>query len=283
MLANSPIQDGDSVSPWQGIMTLRVFMADDEPLALSRLAALLSAMPDVEIVGTARDGNEAAEEIRRLRPDLVFLDVRMPGQGGIALARSLQALPGLELIFVTAFDQFALEAFDVDAVDYLLKPVEANRLSTALIRARRRKAQGVGRDESPQVAPASSGALDGFWLPHRDGSVWVGMNTIDWIEAARDYVLLHTANHSHMLRATMGSLERQIDPATMVRVSRSAFVRRAAVARVVRQGSAGYVVVLRDDTVVRVGTTFVRSVEEAFHRSDEQHGAGASARPRVEA
>lgn len=246
-------------------MTLRIFLADDERLALARLVAMLETDPDVRIVGTASDGEEAASEIERLRPDLAILDVRMPKQSGLALARALQHSPDIELIFVTAFDQFAVEAFDLDAVDYLLKPVEADRLATALARARRRR-----KLAAPTPAPAAEegtskeSGLDGFWLPHRDRPVWLPMESINWIEAARDYVLLHTAQRSHMMRATMSSLQEQLDAQIILRVSRSAFVRLDAVRRVTRQGSAGYVAVLCDGAVIRVGTTFAPMVLEAL-------------------
>lgn len=244
-------------------MTLRIFLADDERLALARLVAMLETDPDVRIVGTASDGEEAASEIERLRPDLAFLDVRMPKQSGLALARALQHSPDIELIFVTAFDQFAVEAFDLDAVDYLLKPVEADRLATALTRARRRRTP-VAPAPAAEESTSKQGGLDGFWLPHRDRPVWLPMESINWIEAARDYVLLHTAQRSHMMRATMSSLQEQLDAQIILRVSRSAFVRLDAVRRVTRQGSAGYVAVLCDGAVIRVGTTFAPMVLEAL-------------------
>lgn len=247
-------------------MTLRVLLADDEPLALQRLTALLSTETDVAIVGRAEDGDEAAALIAAERPDLVFLDIRMPKQGGLALARSLIDDSSVEVVFVTAFDHFASEAFDLDAVDYLLKPVKASRLSIALDRARRRRAAQpapLAPAKAPEPAPPSPSALAGFWLPHRDGSFWVPIDTIDWIEAAGDYVILHTPRRSHILRSTMDAIQTQLGAEIVVRVSRSAFVRRDAVARVVRQG-AGLVVVLHDRTAVRVGSTFAKMTAATF-------------------
>jgi len=243
---------------------MRILIADDEPLALVRLQALLAEIDDVEIVGTARDGEDAASQIAALKPDLALLDIRMPRQSGLALARALAETSSVEVIFVTAFDHFASQAFEVDAVDYLLKPVEPQRLAIAIDRARRRRKPGG----SGAVEPATDGAVlsssasnEGFWVPGRDGLVRVALSSIDWIEAARDYVLLHTTSRSHMLRSTMDAIQKQMDPDVMARVSRSAFVRRDAVSEVTRLGRTGYVIVLHDGTPVRVGATYARTVE----------------------
>lgn len=235
---------------------MRVLIADDEPLALSRLQTLLAGVEGVEIVGLAHDGEEAAAKIEALKPDLALLDIRMPRQSGMSLARALKSVPGTEVAFVTAYDHFAAQAFEVDAVDYLLKPVEPARLEIAIARARRRQA-GVAPEAAPQSPPAVEGGYaEGFWVPGAQGLVRVDLGQIDWIEAARDYALLHTSTRSHIVRTTMSALQTQLDPEVMVRVSRSAFVRRAAVARVSRQGGSGLIVVLHDGTPVRVGGTY---------------------------
>lgn len=233
---------------------MRVLIADDEPLALSRLQTLLTGIEDVEVVGLAQDGEEAAAKIEALKPDLALLDIRMPRQSGMALARALDNGAGTEVAFVTAYDHFAAQAFEVDAVDYLLKPVEPARLAVAIARARRRRA-GVAPERATPSAPAQEGYVDCFWTPGAQGLVRVDIGQIDWIEAARDYALLHTSTRSHILRTTMSALQAQLDPEVMVRVSRSAFVRRGAVTRVSRQGGS-LIVVLHDGTPVRVGGTY---------------------------
>ncbi|PLR22612.1 DNA-binding response regulator [Caulobacter zeae] len=243
---------------------MKILLADDEPLALVRLRTLLADLPGVEVVGEARDGEEAADLIEALRPDLALLDIRMPKQSGMSLARALSRDPEVEVIFVTAFDHFALQAFEVDAVDYLLKPVEIDRLATALDRARRRRS---GDGQAPQLAVDGEAATEAsgcIWAPHRDGLVRVPISTIDWIEASRDYVLLHTPTRSHIVRATMDSLAGQLGEGAMVRVSRSAFVRQTAVAQINRQGRTGSVVILKDGTAVRVGVTYARAVATIF-------------------
>lgn len=247
-------------------MHLRVLLADDERLAIQRLQRLLEALPDVEIVGSACDGEEAATEIARTRPDLVFLDIRMPKQSGLPLARSLRNVPTTDVIFVTAFDHFALEAFDADAVDYLLKPVEADRLAVALEKARRRRAATSAPPEQPSAEPPvrDDGYLDGFWVDTRKGRIWAALSAIRWIEAARDYVILHTDTGSHLMRSTMEGLEQQVTARGFIRVSRSAYVQRAAIEGLYRQGSYSKVVTLADGSVVPVGVSFVSAVKETL-------------------
>lgn len=245
-------------------MTLRVLLVDDEPLAIQRLQGLLVEMPGIDIVGSAGDGEEAASEIARLAPDLVFLDIRMPKQGGLPLARSLKSLPTTEVIFVTAFDHFALEAFEADAVDYLLKPVESDRLEAALAKARRRRAGAVAGHLDSAPAPRGDGFLDGFWVDRRRGRVWVPLAAIRWIEAARDYVILHTDTESYLMRSTMDALQEQIATRGFLRISRSAYVNVEHVSGVHKQGSYTTVVSMADGAVIRVGMSFMTRVREYF-------------------
>lgn len=254
---------------------LRVVLVDDEPLGLERLEAAFEGLTGAAVVGTARDGVEAAETIAALKPDLVILDIQMPGQDGIAVAAGLRAEPRPEVIFVTAFDHYAPAAFEVEAADYLLKPVKFERLRVAVERARRRREMrdGAGRAAELERAlaglraarrspAAATGASydDELWAPGRNGVVRVPVGSIDWIEAARDYVLLHTAVRSHILRATMASLEKRLDPREMLRVHRSAFVRPDAITALQRLGKGLYAVVLRDGTVVQVGPTYAEEL-----------------------
>lgn len=239
---------------------LRVVLADDEPLALKRLEGILSDIPGIVLAGIARDGDEAAAQVAALKPDLVLLDIRMPGQSGLSLARAFRDEPDIDVIFTTAFDQFALQAFELDAVDYLLKPVEAQRLSIAIDRVRRRRRES----DEPPVPARTEDDSSSIWVPYRDGSVRVDFASIDWIEAARDYALLHTSTRSHMLRATLDSLYEHAGPDNLVRVSRSAIVRPAAVTRVGRDGRGNLVLELYDGTAIRVGVTYTETVRVLF-------------------
>lgn len=241
---------------------LRVLLVDDEPLALDRLVALFRQLPEVEIVGTAGDGQEASQAIAALRPDLVMLDIQMPEKSGLAVAADLPVGERPELVFVTAFEQFAPDAFEVEATDYLLKPVRFDRLRHAVERAKRRRAL---QDAAATARPAASARPDtayddAIWVQVRNGSLRVPVETIDWIEAARDYVMLHTATRSHIHRATMGALQRRLDPAQLMRVHRSAFVRMSLVTGLQRHANGGMTLTVRDGASVQVGPSYVEAV-----------------------
>src|SRR5437763_7217397 len=155
---------------------LRTILVDDEPLGLERLAAFFKDIEGAEVVGTARDGREAAEKIEQLKPDLAILDIQMPEQNGLRVAATLPDGARPEVIFVTAFEQYAPDAFEVEAADYLLKPVRFDRLWQAVERAKRRKylRTMAGRAEAAEANAASSGEHeDGLWVPTRAGAVFV--------------------------------------------------------------------------------------------------------------
>lgn len=260
----------------------RVLLVDDEPLAISRLQAAFREMPDTDVVGVANDGETAAVAIRDLRPDLVILDVQMPGLDGVTVARTIDDSQETEVVFVTAFGRYATDAFEIDATDYLVKPVRFDRLRAAVAKARRRKhdrrvlqrtaeLEGViAGDLAPVAAePAAEPSRydSEIWVPGRGGLQRVATTDIVWIEASRDYVLLHTASRSHILRATMAALQDRLDPAIMLRVHRSAFVRRDAVARIIPAGKGLIALSLSDDTTVQVGPSYTRQVIAALRRS----------------
>ena len=247
---------------------MRVLIADDEPLALERLAFAFRDIDDVDVVGEARNGIEAAEKIAALSPDVVILDIQMPGRTGMAVAAALPVERRPEIIFVTAYEHFAADAFDVEAVDYLIKPVRLERLRQALERARRRR---IERAAAATVghAPSDAAVLQGdsdsdIVIPDPRGDRRVPIATIEWIEAAKDYVLIHTPVRSHMVRMTMSELERRLDPEMMLRVHRSAFVRRTAIKEVRRPGRGAISLVLEGDVVVTVGPSYIRTVDQAL-------------------
>ncbi|HEX8468869.1 MAG TPA: LytTR family DNA-binding domain-containing protein [Allosphingosinicella sp.] len=244
-------------------MTLRTLLVDDEPLALERLQVFFRDIAGTEVIGTARDGREAAEAIERLKPDLALLDIQMPEQNGLRVAATLPPEDRPEIIFVTAFEQYAPDAFEVEAADYLLKPVRFDRLWQAVERAKRRKHQRIlaGRAEAAP-GPHDPAREDGLWVPTRSGAVFVPIESIDWIEAQRDYVMLHTATRSHILRISMRALEDKLDPAQLMRVHRSAFARPANVVEVQRLGRTINALVLRDGAIVQVGPNYSRAVAQ---------------------
>jgi DNA-binding LytR/AlgR family response regulator len=239
-------------------------LVDDEPAALERLSALIGQIDDVEVVGQARDGREAAEAVGALCPDLVLLDIQMPERSGLAVAADLPQETRPEIIFVTAFEMYAPDAFEVEAADYLLKPVRFDRLRQAIERAKRRATirHAARRAIDVETAQTSVEEEDGFWVQTRRGHLRVPVAEIDWIEAAKDYVLLHTATRSHMHRTTMNALEERLNPADLIRVHRSAFVRPALVSEVAHLGKGLISLILRDGVSVQVGPSYANAVLE---------------------
>ncbi len=252
---------------------MRVFLVDDEPFAIRRLTLSLRDVPDVEIVGTASNGDAALVEIRRLRPDLAIVDVEMPGRTGIALAGALEKEDGPEIIFLTAFDRYASDAFSVEAIDYLLKPLKPERLHQALRRARRRQLEKHSfRAVSEPLAPIN-GALQEYGtdhprspsihIPDRHGGFDLPQSEVVWIEAAKDYALIHTHTRTLILRTTMSDLSDQLLPSIM-RVHRSAFVSANAVHHWLRSSKGLSSLVLTDGTEVQVGPSYVQTVKKSI-------------------
>ncbi len=254
-------------------MNMRVLIVDDEPLALERLRLCLSQTTGVEIVGEAADGDQAMDLIAELDPDLVLLDIQMPGRSGVAVARAVSRSLRPEVVFVTAFAEFAPEAFDLEAADYLLKPVRFDRVQEAIRRAARRlKLNGRASEleavlrttHSPQIEPPHDAYQSEIWIKQRDGFARVDVQQIRRIEAARDYVLIHTSMKTHILRITMGDLERRLDPGRILRVHRSAFVRLDTVRRVERNGRNLMRLHAEDGAVIDVGASYSKRVAAAL-------------------
>lgn len=250
---------------------MRVLLVDDEALALDRLRTLFADIEDVEVIGAANDGDQALAMIGAHAPDVVILDIQMPGRNGLRTAAAMDSEVRPEIIFVTAHEHYAPDAFEVDAADYLLKPVRFDRLRQAVNRARRRRemreqAEKSGKlIEEVEALKSKTGARQaddaGFWVPERNGHRWVPIDTIGWIEAARDYVLLHTDTRSHMLRATMSALEEKLQGSELMRVHRSAFVRPAKVAEV-RRANRSLTLVLDDGAHVQVGPSYADALTD---------------------
>ncbi|MFC0203461.1 LytR/AlgR family response regulator transcription factor [Novosphingobium soli] len=259
---------------------IRVLLVDDEPLALDRLKAAIRPIEGIAAIATAGDGPEALEAIATGAFDLLVLDIQMPGCSGMDVARHVAAMPAPpDIVFVTAFDRFAPQAFEVEAVDYLLKPVSFDRLRLAIERVKRRRASRDAEGRAAELdlvvralreearagaAPQGAAYEGGIWIPCRGGAVRVPVETIDWIEAARDYVLINTPTRSYILRATMTEVAGWLDPARFLRIHRSHIVKRAAVVSIDRPGKGVLRLVLSDGACLQVGPSYQTAVVEAL-------------------
>lgn len=268
--------------------TVRVLIVDDEPLARARLEDLVRAQPRAEVVGMASDGDEAVGAIRDLRPDLVFLDVQMPGKTGVEVVREVGAENMPITVFCTAYDQFALQAFELAAVDYLLKPYDDERFEQAFERARRMvELAEVGRlterlaallgarsaapvpDASPAtVVPSPSPAPPaGQWLERipvemRGQVRVVPVDEIEYVTASGPYAELHTSERGFVIRERMQALEERLDPARFLRIHRSVIVRLDRIDTLLRGGGGDYAVRLKSGVKLRVSRTRVEELEK---------------------
>jgi len=223
---------------------IRTLVVDDEPVARARVLSLLSDESDIEVIGECESGPQAISAIERTSPDLVFLDIQMPQMDGVALARTLgEAMPAV--VFVTAYDEYALRAFEVHALDYVLKPFSAERFKSAVMHARqhlsRRKTAGtreaVAAERRDRLVIKSSGRI-----------YFVRTHDIDWCEAAGNYVRLHVGPQTHLVRGTMGYIEAQLDPTQFVRVHRSTIVNADRIQELRSSFNGEYIITLHDKT-----------------------------------
>lgn len=247
-----------------GEPALKTLVVDDEPLATERLQLLLARLGGVDLVGTASDGEAACRMAEALHPDLLLLDIAMPGMDGIDVARKLgKAASRPAVVFVTAFDQFAVSAFEVEAVDYLVKPVDPKRLERALERARLHLSR---RTEGAPASAPIGGHLDEFWASDLTGLVRIRALDIDRISAERDYMRLHVGPRSWLIHHSMAALEEGLDPSAFVRLHRSAIVRRDFISGFQRNASGRWIARLADGTEQPVGRLYADCVREIAGR-----------------
>ena len=245
---------------------LKTLIVDDEPLAVERLQILCARVPGLQLVGTASDGEAALRLIEALEPDLVFLDIAMPGMTGIDVANVLEgraAAPAI--VFVTAFDQYAVAAFDAAAVDYLLKPVAPERLEKAVQRVAER--QRIAAEAPVDSAPSTSARYaQEFWVPNRGELARVAVADIERIEAERDYMRLHAGSRSWLIHETIGALEARLNPAEFIRLHRSTIVRRDRIMRLTHDGQGNWTAELSGGQQLRIGRTYLASVRASVTR-----------------
>jgi two-component system, LytTR family, response regulator len=241
---------------------IRALIADDEPLARSNLKMLLRRDPDVESVQECASGAEAVQEIRSARPNLVFLDVQMPECGGFDVLDRLKGERQPVIVFVTAYDAYALRAFDAGALDYLLKPFDDSRFQLAMLRAKQKIAlqENIAQQEPQRLALRSVGQVSYVQIPD-----------IDWVQAQDYYVCVHVGSKSHLLRRSITALQRELDPRTFCRIHRSTIVNLRRVRGLELGGQGEYQVLLEGGERLRVSRKFRKDLQARM-------GARSSAR-----
>jgi two-component system LytT family response regulator len=245
-------------------MNIRVLIVDDEPLARQGVALRLQHYPDIEVIGEASNGSEALEVIERRKPDLVFLDIQMPTLNGIEMMRKLPLQQHPFVIFLTAFDEYVMRAFEVHAIDYLLKPVDDARFSAALQHARRvlgnQGAAEYHQRMQQLLGPREPGTPQ---PPLRQLSVrrgkqvrFVAVEEIDWIEAQGDYAEIHVGTRTHLIRESLNVLDTRLDLARFLRIHRSAIVQINRIAHISTLPNRDCSVTLHNGTSLRVSRTY---------------------------
>ncbi len=244
---------------------IRILIVDDEPLARRGVRVCLQHVVDATIVGESATGREAIDQIRRLHPDLVFLDVQMPGMNGFEVLANIEPEHCPLIIFLTAYDEYALQAFTVHAIDYILKPIDDDRFSVALNSARKRLKEKnadvvVGQLkallESSQALASPSRYLERFTVKTGSRIQLIPAEEVDWIQASGDYVTIHAGKRTHLLRETLDSLERQLNPKDFVRIHRSTVVALKQVKELYSLPSRDSLVRLHDGTELRASRRY---------------------------
>jgi two-component system LytT family response regulator len=246
---------------------IRVVVADDQPVARERLVSLLAAEPGVELAGTAASGPEAVECIRHSAPDLVFLDLQMPGMDGFKVIEEIGIERMPPTVFVTAHDEYAVRAFEVQAIDYLLKPFGRHRFQSALARARRyleRERQGEMAGRLAELLQSGRRQPSGERLLVKSGGrvSFVEVDAIDWVEAEGNYVRLYAGDQVHLMRETMNGLIEKIGPQKFFRIHRSRIVNVNRVKELLIAGGGDYQVVLVDGTKLGLSRLYRDALQE---------------------
>lgn len=243
-------------------MRLTVLIVDDEPLAREGLQMLLSDDPEIAAVREAKNGREAVQCLREVRPDLVFLDVQMPEMDGFSVVREIGPEQMPAVVFVTAHDQYAIRAFEINAIDYLLKPVTAERFAQSLARAKARLRTSEPQQESRHILSlletiaSPPRYLKRMAVQSAGKTSFIGVEDVDWIRAAENYVELHVAQASHLLHVSMNALEKSLDPEAFVRIHRSLIVNLRRVKEIQPASHGEYVLALHNGVRLQSGRTY---------------------------
>lgn len=249
-------------------MTIRVVIVDDEDLARRGIRTRLERSGGAEVVAECRNGREAVDAIRRTSPDLVFLDVQMPGKNGFDVVQTIGSEFFPRVIFVTAHDRYAIRAFEIHAMDYLLKPIDDERFTLAFDRARQslelERDGDLGRRLKSMLGEAKSAeSLPSDRVVVRSGGrvVFVKISEIDWIEAAGDYITLHAGKKSWLMRETISAMESKLEPKGFARIHRSAMVNLERIAELRALDNGEFRVLLRDATELKMSRNYRHSLQ----------------------
>lgn len=241
------------------LQTLRTLIVDDEPLAIERLQILAGQQDGISLVGTASDGASALRMVDALAPDLLLCDIAMPDLNGLEVAAAIERLDNPPaIVFVTAFDRYAVAAFEVAEVDYLLKPVSPDRLTRAVSRVREwRAAERPSKQKSKWITE--------FWVQNRGEMLRIDAAQVDLIEAERDYMRLHVGARSWLIHQTIKSLEARMNPDQFMRIHRSKMIRRDGIVGLKHHGDGAWSVDLGEGGVHRIGRTYLHDVKAIMH------------------
>jgi len=251
-------------------MKIRTLIIDDESLARDRVKRFLRDEPDIQIIGECSDGKEAIAAIKREKPDLVFLDIQMPEKNGFEVIKSLNPEEAPTVIFVTAYDQYALQAFDVHALDYLLKPFTRERMHRAIARAREHmEHKSLGNLDERLLSliadlKSEKKYLERLVVKSIGRVFFLKVDEIDWIEAAGNYVKLHVGRDGHLIRETMNGIETKLDPDKFLRIHRSTVVNIDRIKELHPLFSGDYAVILRNGTELALSRNYRERFLELF-------------------
>jgi two-component system LytT family response regulator len=248
-------------------MSVTALLVDDEPLAREGLRILLARDPEVSAIHEARDGHEAVEAIRSLRPDLVFLDVQMPGMDGFAVVQEIGADAMPAVVFVTAHDKYAIQAFELNAFDYLLKPVTEERFAKALARSKARLRSNPVDDPNSRILSlletmaSPRHFLRRLAVRSAGKTIFVDVADVDWIEAAENYVQLHAGRAQHLLHVTMNTLEKSLDSELFLRIHRSVMVNVKRIKELEPVTHGEYVITLANGVRLQSGRIYTEKLK----------------------
>jgi two-component system LytT family response regulator len=256
------------------VNTIRTLIVDDEPLARERIKRFLAAEPDLELVGECAEGHEAVAAIRTLKPDLVFLDIQIPELDGFGVLKAIGIAQMPAVIFVTAYDRYALQAFDVNALDYLLKPYNRERFRKAVERARAQLSNGAKGELNERLLSLLENFkteqprhLERLMIKSSGRVFFLRAEELDWIEAEGNYLRVHVGRESHLVRETMNRLASKLDPDKFLRIHRSTLVNIERIKELQPLFSGDYVVILRDGKQLTLSRSYRDKLLELFEKS----------------